>query len=160
MRTFATGFANWHRIGTAGHRNRSYSVPANVASMIAVARSSVLNRWPQTVRVIAGDPCPSRRLIVNTSRPDAIKLLAWVCRKLCRVATMPAFSKAFAHFLVRAFGNRGDPSGSPNTRASSGALPLPVAKRNSCWIRLCVRSSAMVEAGRGIDRRRCFVFVA
>jgi hypothetical protein len=42
-------------------------------------------RCPYTVKVIVGDPWPRRRLIVNGSMLEAIRVLAWVWRRLWNV---------------------------------------------------------------------------
>src|SRR5688500_7873002 len=58
---------------------------------------------------MAGEPWPNRRLMVSTSSPDAISVLACVCRRECSVAVIFAASIAFDHSFVSALGERVEP---------------------------------------------------
>jgi len=55
--------------------------------------------------VIMGELWPSLRLIVRMSIPDAINMLACVCRRLCSVTPfMPIDAIATGHAFVTALG--------------------------------------------------------
>src|SRR5262249_37341583 len=72
-----------------------------------------------------------------TSRPEAIKVLACVCRSECNVALRPAAFIAACHWWVTTSGDNGEPSGWSKTKV--GLPPIPQAKRSSCCAFLWAR---------------------